>query len=397
MRRSLLASPVIALVLLVGCGSEQPNPDPTPAPSPTSGGSLSPSRMPSPEPNGVPLPGGAGGGGGDLVDLRGRGATFVQPIMKIWTEKYPEVRTGKARIDYVGTGSGNGVSTMTNKEVDFGCSDAPMNAKQLEAAKAKGGDVVHVPLVMGAVVPMYNVPGVTKPLAFTGPVLAEIFTGKITAWNDAKLKELNPGVELPDLKIQPVYRDDPSGTTFIFTDYLCKVSGDFKKEIGKPSNEPTWPKGVGTRQPKSDGVAGHILRTAGAIGYIELTYALDTKAQYGSVRNKAGKDLQASLDSITAAAAATLGVKQTEEPYSLNELTFSLTDAGGEASYPIAGMSYALIYKKLPAVKGKTTADFLRWATSKDGQRMARQRNFAPLPEDLQKKIAAALDGIAFE
>jgi len=332
--------------------------------------------------------------GAPVVDLRGRGATFVQPIMKFWTEKYAEKTDDAMRVDYQGIGSGGGVNAMTNREADFGCSDAPMNAKQLAAAKEKGGEVVHVPLVMGAVVPMYNVPGVTKPLAFTGPLLADIFLGKVTNWNDPKLKELNPGVALPDLKIQPVYRDDPSGTTFIFSDYLAKVSPTFRKEIGKPSNEPAWPAGVGTRQPKSDGVAGHVGRSAGSIGYVELTYALDTKSQYGTVRNKAGKDILADLDSITAAAAATLGEKQTEEPYSLSALTFSLTDADGEKSYPIAGMSYALLYKKQTGDKGKAVVAFLKWATSEGGQKMAAMRNFAPLPTDLRTKIAAALDGV---
>ena len=362
MRLAVLPSMVVA-AFLSGCGGDKPTP-------------VNPASPP--------------------AELRGRGATFVEPIMKFWTEKYADKTEDAVRISYVGIGSGGGVNAMTNREADFGCSDAPMNAKQLAAAAEKAGAVVHVPLVIGAVVPLYNVPGVDKPLAFTGPVLADIFLGKIANWNDPKLKALNPGVTLPDLKLQPVYRDDPSGTTFIFADYLCKASPEFRAEIGKPSNEPTWPKGVGTRQPKSDGVAGHVSRSVGAIGYVELTYALDTKAQFGSVRNKAGKDILADLDSITAAAAATLGVKQTEEPFSLNELTYSLTDAAGEKSYPIAGMSYALLYQKQAGDKGKAVVEFLKWATSDGGQKMAKMRNFAPLPADLQKQVADKLAAVEF-
>lgn len=340
-----------------------------------------------------PAPPGGTTTSAEKVELNGRGATFVEPIMKFWTNEYGE-KTGQAvRINYQGTGSGDGINKVTDQLVDFGCSDAPMNRKQLDAAAAKGGPVVHVPLVIGAVVPMYNLPGVDKPVAFSGPVLADIFTGKITAWDDPKLKELNPGLDLPAAKIQPVFRADPSGTTFIFADYLAKVSPEFKSTVGV-SNEPAWPTAVGVRQQKTDGVAGHVSRTAGAIGYVELTYALDTKSQYGAVVNRAGKPILADLDGITAAADATLGEKQTAEPYSLHDLTYSLTDAGGDKSYPIAGLSYALAYKKLPGAKGRATVEFLKWATSAEGQEMAKKRNYAPLPDALRKRIADDLAAV---
>ncbi|HEY3788556.1 MAG TPA: phosphate ABC transporter substrate-binding protein PstS [Urbifossiella sp.] len=324
----------------------------------------------------------------------GQGATFVKPIMDVWTEEFIERTGGKVKINYTGTGSGAGISQMTKKLSDFGCSDNPMTRKQL-AEVPEGAAVVHIPLVVGAVVPAYNLPGVEQPIKFTGPLLVEIFTGKIAKWNDPRIAAINPGVSFPDLVIQPVYRADPSGTTFIFCDYLAKVDDSFKKTIGV-SNAPTWPKGVGIGQNKSDGVAGHISRTEGAIGYIELTYALDSKdkLKFGSVRNKAGRDVIADLDSITAAADASLDQKPTEEPYSLHELTYNLTDAAGEKSYPIAGMSFAVLYKKQQGATGRAVVAFLRWATSTEGQALAKQRNFAPLPASLREKISARLDGI---
>jgi phosphate transport system substrate-binding protein len=272
-----------------------------------------------------------------------------------------------------------------------------MNAKQLAEANAAGGEVVHVPIVIGAVVPVYNLKGVTEPLAFTGPILAEIFTGKITMWNDAKLVALNPVLKDKAIAIKPVFRADGSGTSFIFTDYLSKVSPEFKTAVGA-STKPKWPDGVGIAQNKSEGVAGFITQTPGTLGYVELTYALDSKDKlsYGTVANKAGKQVKADAASITAAAAATLGQEQTDEPYKLHELTYNLTDADGENSYPIAGMSFAIIFKELTigAAKGKATVEFLKWATSAEGQELAEKRNYAPLPAELQKQIAEKLDAV---
>lgn len=326
--------------------------------------------------------------------VNGQGATFVKPIMDVWKEEFMERTAGKVKLNYTGTGSGAGVIQMTKKLADFGCSDNPMTSKQLAEVPA-GEAVVHVPLVIGAVVPVYNVPGVSEPLKFTGPLLVEIFTGKIGKWNDPKIKALNPSAALPDLVIQPVYRSDPSGTTFIFCDYLAKADPEFKKTVGV-SNAPTWPKGVGIAQNKSDGVAGHVSRTEGAIGYIELTYALDSKDQmkFGTVRNKAGKDVTADFESITAAAAASLDQKQTQEPYSLHELTYNLTNAEGEKSYPIAGMSFAVLYKKQSGAKGKAIVAFLKWATGTEGQDLAKRRNYAPLPDSLREKIVKRLESV---
>ena len=330
----------------------------------------------------------------EAVELNGQGSTFVKPILDVWKEKFIDKTDGKVKINYTGTGSGAGVTQMTKKLADFGCSDNPMTSKQMAELPA-GAEVVHIPLVVGAVVPAYNLPGVSEPLKFTGPLLVEIFTGKIGKWNDPKIAALNPGVAFPDLAIQPVFRADPSGTTFIFCDYLAKVDENFKKTVGV-SNAPAWPKGVGIAQSKSDGVAGHISRTEGAIGYIELTFALESKdkMKYGSVKNKAGKDVIADLESITAAADASLEQKQTQEPYSLHQLAFNLTDASGEKSYPIAGLSFAVLYKKQDGAKGKAVVAFLRWATSAEGQTLAKRRNYASLPESLRAKIGARLDSI---
>lgn len=336
---------------------------------------------------------GCGKGG---TKVTGEGATFVEPVMKSWADEYKE-KTGKTvAVDYKGSGSGAGVSAMTKKLAQFGCSDAPMTAELTKEADGQGGAVIHVPLVIGAVVPVYNLPGLDKPLVFDGPLLAGLFTGQIKKWNDPAVAKLNPGVTLPDLAAQPVYRADTSGTSFIFTDYLAKVSPAFKTTVGA-STKPTWPNGVGTAQSKSDGVAGYVSRTEGAVGYVELTFALGASLKFGSVVNKAGKPVAATLESITAAASATAAAKApAEPPYSLHELTYNLTDAPGEASYPIAGMSFAVLYKTQPAAN-KPAVEFLKWATSAEGQTVAAKTNYAPLPPDLQAAVQARLGQVEFQ
>ena len=338
----------------------------------------------------------AGCGTGDIVALNGEGSTFVEPILKAWANEYLDQTGDRVRVNYQGKGSGAGVTQMTRKLADFGCTDAPLNRKQLDEALATGGPVVHVPLVIGAVVPIYNLPTVDAPVTFTGPVLADVFAGKIKTWNDPRLAALNPGLRLPALDIQPVYRADPSGTSFIVSDYLAKVSPEFKKSVGA-STLPKWPSGVGIAQNKTDGVAGHVARTVGAIGYVELTYALDTKARYGAVVNRAGRPVLANLDGITAAAAASLATKPTAEPYSLHDLTYNLTNAPGDASYPIAGMSFAVIYQAQPARTGPAVVEFLKWATGPDGQKLAGLRNYAPLPEALRQQVRDKLDAVRYE
>jgi len=339
------------------------------------------------------LAGCSGSGAVETAKLEGQGATFVEPVMKVWTNEQVDKSGGKIQINYQGTGSGAGIQQYTKKTCDFACSDAPMNEKQLAAAVEAGGPVVHIPLVIGAVVPMYNLDNVAKPLQFTGDVLAQIYLGKITKWNDKAIADLNPGVVLPDLGIQPVFRSDGSGTSNIFSEYLSKTSPDFKATVGA-STQPTFPKGVGIGKPKTDGVAGHVSNTKGAIGYVELTYALDKKAQYGSVKNKAGQFVLADLASITAAASAVIGTKPTEAPYNLHDLTYSLTDAAGDGVYPIAAMSYAILAQKQSGTKGKALVNFLKWCAGAEGQKFAQARNFAPLPEALVNATQAKLDAV---
>lgn len=325
--------------------------------------------------------------------LNGGGATFIQPIMEEWAHAYHQA-TG-IEVDYQAKGSGNGIQQMTVRTLDFGCSDAPMKKAQLEEARAKGGEVLHIPLIMGAVVPVYNLPGVEKTLVFDGPTLADIYLGKVTKWNDPALQALNPGVALPDLPISPVYRAESSGTTNIFTEFLAKSSPEFKEKVGA-STQPSWPKGVGTGERENAGVVGRVKNSPGTIGYVEIRFAKTNQVTYGAVKNRAGQAVLGTPESVTAAASVAIEIPQKDEPYSLHELTFSLTDAPGEQSYPISGMTYALIYKKQKAPLGRALKDFLSWCVH-DGQKYAAQLDYAPLPETLVKRIEARLEQIELE
>lgn len=322
----------------------------------------------------------------EVVRLNGGGATFVNPLVQKWSSEYK----AKAQIDYSGTGSGAGIKQMTEQTLDFGCSDAPMSKKETETATAKNGEVVHIPVTVGAVAIIYNLAGIKEPLKFSGEVVADIYLGKITKWNDAALVALNPGVDLPNSDVVPVYRSEGSGTTNIFTEFLTKSSPEFAKKIGT-SKAPKWPK-IGVGQNGSDGVAGHVQKNAGCIGYVEIYYAKQNKIDFGSVRNKSGKDILPSSKSVTAAAVEAMKEKQ-KDPYALHELAYSLTNAAGESSYPISGMSYALLYKTQPGPKGKALVEFLKWATT-EGQDFAEGLEYAPLPADLRKAIAARLEGV---
>lgn len=366
--RALLVLPVLALAGCAGCGGR---------PIPTDGNTGAKIEN-------VPA-----------ASLNAGGATFVEPVMSVWTAEFRTKTGDKVKINYQGTGSGDGINKMTTQELAFGCSDAPMNKKELDAAVGKGGEVLHIPLVIGAVVPMYNLAGVDKPLVFTGQVLGDIYLGKITRWNEKPLADLNPGVNLPDLAIAPVFRAKSSGTSFIFTDYLSKTNAGFKEKVGAVKEIPRAVAGVG--MDGNGGVAGHVQKTNGAIGYVELTYALDTKAAFGTVRNKSGKDVPASLASITAAAAAGMKEAQAAEPYSLHDLTYNLNDTAGDDVYPIAALSFALLYKKQAGDKGRAVVEFLKWATSAEGQKLSEARNYAPLPESLRAKVGEKLAGVTFE
>jgi phosphate transport system substrate-binding protein len=335
----------------------------------------------------------SGGPGGDSDDssskrVSGGGATFVAPIMQKWSAEYKAV--SGTEIDYSKSGSSDGIKQMTDRGLDFGCSDAPMKKDQVEKAKEKGGEVVHVPLIMGAVAVVYNLPNVPA-LKLSGPVIADIYLGKLTNWNAEPIKALNPGVELPDLRITPVYRQEGSGTTNIFTEYLNKVSPEFADKIPAGTN-PTWPK-IGLAQNGSDGVARHVKENGGCIGYVEVSYAKMNDIRAALVQNAKGKFVGPEADAVTAAGEWALTQKQTKAPYSLHELTYSLTNADHEKAYPICGISYGLLYKKQTGKKGKRLVEFLKWATT-DGQKYAAELHYAPLPAELGKKVAARLDQV---
>jgi phosphate transport system substrate-binding protein len=328
---------------------------------------------------------------GGPVTLNGGGATFIMPIMTEWADTYKDLKP--VQISYQSIGSGGGIAQLTAKTVDFGCSEAPMNAEQLAKAKEAGGDVIHIPLVLGAVVPAYNLPEVTQPLNFDGKLLADIYLGKIKKWNDPAIAALNPGAPLPDLAIAVVARAENSGTSAVFSEYLSKVNPEFKEKVGT-NTLPTWPREV-QKEKGNEGMTAFVKASHGAIGYLELSYAEQQKIPHGAVRNKAGKLVRATLEGITAAATAALGEKQTDPPYTLHELTFSLTNAEGEASYPISGISYGLLFKKQPKGKGEVLVAFLRWAVT-DGQQQSPKLYYAPLPPALVEKIQARLNQVEY-
>jgi len=319
------------------------------------------------------------------------GATFVDPIMQKWSGEYRQAK--RIEIDYVAKGSGYGISNVTSRTLDFGCSDAPMNAKEIEAAKAAGGEVVHIPVTLGAVAVIFNLPDV-KELTLSGEVVAEIYLGKIARWNDSRIAKLNAGAALPDREISFVYRAESSGTTNIFTEYLSKRSAEFAKSPGT-SKSPKWPAG-GIGKEGNDGIAEHVRSNAGTIGYVELAYARKNGITYATLINKSGKAVAPDAASVTAAVEAAMAVKQDKEPYSLLPLAFSFTDAEGDAAYPIVGASYAILFKKQPKDKGPTIVEFLKWVVA-DGQRFASDLDYAPLPAALTKKAQEVLGTVNFE
>lgn len=323
--------------------------------------------------------------------VAGGGATFVDPIMQKWAAEYKTAK--KVEIDYVAKGSGYGITNVTARTIEFGCSDAPMNAKEVKAAKDAGGEVVHVPVAVGAVAVIYSLPGVPQ-LKLSGEVVADIYLGKIKKWNDGAIAALNAGVTLPDQNIVFVYRAESSGTTSIFTEYLSKRSAEFAKNPGA-RKDPKWP-AVGVGKEGNDGIAEHVKNTTGAIGYVELAYAKKNGIPVATLVNKAGKSVAPDAASVTAAVESAMKVKQEKEPYSLHPLTYSFTDADGDAAYPIVGASYAILFQKQPKDKGPVIVEFLKWVVS-DGQTFAKDLDYAPLPADLTKKAQELLGTVTFE
>jgi len=334
----------------------------------------------------------ANGCGRSATRVSGGGATFINPMMQKWSDEY-KTKTG-VEIDYVSKGSSYGIEQTTDKNIDFGCSDAPLKKDQVEKAKAKGGEIVHVPMIMGAVAIVYNVPECKEPLKLTGSVLAEIYRREVTKWNDKKIAELNPGVNLPEKDIVAVARAEGSGTSNVFSEYLSKSNEGFKSAIGT-STKPKWPQGV-VAQEQNDGVAGFVKNNAYTIGYVEVLFAKKNELATAKLKNKAGEFLGPDAEGVTSAATEAMKTKPTEEPYSLHDLTFSLTDADGAKSYPICGISYAIFYSKLPKGKGEAAIEFLKWAAT-DGQAFAKDLDYAPLPDDLRKKAVERLGQVTFE
>jgi phosphate transport system substrate-binding protein len=312
------------------------------------------------------------------VALTGAGATFPNPIYSKWFDAYNK-KTG-VQINYQSIGSGGGIKQYTEGTVDFGASDGPMTEEQLQAV---GGHVLHIPTVMGAVVMTWNVPQLgDKRLRFDGPTIADIYLGKITKWNDRRITALNPGVSLPNEDIIVVHRSDGSGTTYIFTDYLSKVSPEWKEKVGNATSV-NWPVGLGGKG--NEGVTQQVKQTEGAIGYVELIYAVANKLPFGDVRNAAGTFVTPSLESVTQAAATAKFPKNTD-------FRVSITNAPGQAAYPISSFTWLLIRPDMKdASKAKAMKDFLEWMIGPEAQGMAPELEYAALPKEVTGLIKERL------
>jgi phosphate transport system substrate-binding protein len=314
-------------------------------------------------------------GSAQTITLQGAGATFPYPLYSKWISEYQKVDP-KVQINYQSIGSGGGIKQILERTVDFGASDAEMTAQEMGKATAT---LYHIPMTLGAVVITYEVPGVGSGLKLDQDTLANIFLGRITKWDDAKIAALNPGTRLPGTPITVAYRSDASGTTSIFTEYLAKISPEWKSSVGSGKSV-KWPVGLGGKG--NEGVTGLVKGTPGGIGYVELAYANQNKMPIALLKNKAGKFMAPALESVTAAAA---GQKLTEN------LTLSLTDSPSAAAYPIAAFTYLLVYKEQQdATKGKALADYLWWAIH-DGQKFGAALDYAALPKDVVPVIEARL------
>jgi phosphate transport system substrate-binding protein len=316
----------------------------------------------------------------ETVSIAGAGATFPAPIYTKWFSEYGKAHAG-IQIDYQPIGSGGGIKQLSAQTVFFGATDGPMTNDQLAAAPGK---ILHFPTVLGGVVPVYNVKD-NPDLKFSGATLADIFLRKITKWNDAAIAKDNPGVKLPASDITVVHRSDGSGTTYIFCDYLAKVSPDYKTKIGVNTSV-NWPADtVGGKG--NDGVSALVQQTPGSIGYVELIYALNNKISYGAVKNLDGEFLKASLESVTAAAAAAEGKMPAD-------FRVSITNAPGKAAYPISSFTWLLFYESPKDKKaGQVMVEFMKWALA-DGQKLAPELGYAPLPASVVKMETDALSKI---
>ena len=315
----------------------------------------------------------------DPVLLTGAGATFPYPLYSKWFSEYSK-QNPAVQINYQSIGSGGGIRQFLEKTVDFGATDSPMTEQQLSKAPTP---VFHIPTVLGAVVLTYNLPGVEKGLKLTGDIVADIFLGKLTQWNDPKIVQLNPGMKLPAGPILVVHRADGSGTSGIFTDYLSKVSAEWKQKVGQ-GTAVNWPVGLGGKG--NEGVTGLVKQSPGSIGYVEFIYAENNRLPYAALKNKAGEFVMPSMRSVSAAAAGALKSMPAD-------FRVSITNTEGRGGYPISGFTYLLVYRTMPGEKGRSIVQFLNWALNQ-GQKMAEPLFYAPLPKELKTKVDAKIKEI---
>jgi phosphate transport system substrate-binding protein len=314
--------------------------------------------------------------------LQGSGASFPKPIYEKWVNEYGKVNPS-VKIDYQATGSGAGQKALLAKTADFGASDDPMSDDDMKSA---GAEILHIPTVLGAVVLTYNLEGLKQPLKLSGQTIADIYLGNIKKWNDERLLKDNPGATLPNADILPVYRADSSGTSAVFTDFLSKTSPDWKSKVGM-NKQPSWITGVGVGAKGNDGVMGQVKQTPNAIGYVELTFAKANTLPAAQIKNKAGEFVEASIDTVKAAAAVSVASMP-------EDLRTQITDAEGAGVYPISSYTYILVYKdQADAAKGKTLVDFLWWALH-DGEKFASDLHYAPLPAEVVKRVEGKINSI---
>ena len=324
--------------------------------------------------------GGGSGPGNGSVSLQGAGASFPNPLYQKWMNEYGKLKPG-VKLDYQSIGSGGGIKQLKEQTVDFGASDAPMKDEDLKSAP---GEILHVPTVLGAVVITYNLEGVSQTLRFSPEVIADIFLGKTKKWNDPKIAADNPGVTLPSTDITVVHRSDSSGTSAVFTDYLSKVSAEWKEKVGAGTS-PSWPVGLGGKG--NEGVTGQVKNTPNTVGYVELAYAVQNKLPVAQVKNASGNFITPSIDAVTAAASGSLATTP-------EDLRVSITNATGADAYPISSYTYILVYKaQKDAAKGKALVDFLWWGIH-DGEGFAKELQYAPLPADIVKRAEAKINSV---
>jgi len=321
------------------------------------------------------------GGPNATINLQGAGATFPNPLYQKWLSEYGKLHP-EVRMDYQSIGSGGGIKQIQAQTVDFGASDSPMKDEDLKAAP---GEILHVPTVLGAIVITYNLSGVPAALRFSPEAIADIFLGKVKKWNDPHIAADNPGVKLPAGDITVVHRSDGSGTSAVFTDYLSKISPEWKEKVGTGTS-PSWPVGIGGKG--NEGVTGQVKNTPNTIGYVELAYAVKNNLPVALIKNQSQAFIAPTLEAVTAAAAESVATTP-------DDLRVSITNGAGKDTYPISSYTYILVYKdQKDATKGKVLVDFLWWGIH-DGEKFAKELQYAPLPQEIVKRAEAKINSIS--